>query len=142
MVRFSSAASLMVAAVLSASCARSDSLLAPSPELLQLQSAIAGVQALERSAPALLPADKWEDAMANLAAAEAELAKMPPDAEAAVGNVEGAAGDLETGFAMPDLHSELESDLRALLDDLVSLSRELASEALVAAMSRAGDTAA
>ena len=47
------------------------------------------------TAPGTPLADKVEDALQAVETALAELAGTPPDKQAAVGNLEGAAGDLE-----------------------------------------------
>ncbi len=63
-------------------------------------------------------ADKVEDGVAKAMAAFEEFDKMPPDNEAALGNMEGAVGDLEAAVndgecTMP---SAMPPNIEALMD--------------------------
>lgn len=71
--------------------------------------------------------DKAEDVAGKLAAALAELAKAPPDGGAALGNLEGAVGDLEA-MVKDGLRSE--TDGEALMDTLAGAARLVAVQAI------------
>ena len=75
-------------------------------------------------------ADKAEDAIAKLETAGRELAKRPPDDQAAAGNLEGAIGDLEA--AVYDKCFDPETGI-GVMDDLTAIARDLALGALDAA---------
>lgn len=60
-------------------------------------------------------ADKAEDALAKAQTALDELAKTPPDYQAAVGNMEGAVGDLEAAAKDELLDAEQGTELMNLL---------------------------
>lgn len=69
-------------------------------------------------------ADKIEDALAKVQAALDELTKNPPDNQAAVGNIEGAVGDLEA--AVKDgLLDPVQGE--QLMDQLARITRALAT---------------
>jgi lantibiotic leader peptide-processing serine protease len=81
-------------------------------------------------------ADKAEDVRDKLTVALAELAKSPPDAAAAFGALEGAAGDLE---AMIKDRLLTAAEGAALLNPLADAGRALAQEAITAATDRGGN---
>ena len=80
--------------------------------------------------------DKTEDALAKVLTAIEELEKTPPDNQAAVGNIEGAVGDLEAAVKDGLLDSATGNDL---MDRLVGAARNLATNAIAEAMARPGD---
>ena len=67
-------------------------------------------------------ADKVEDAAAKAYTALEELAKTPPDDQAAVGNIEGAIGDLEAAVADGLLDP---GDGNQLMDQLAGIVSQL-----------------
>ena len=75
-------------------------------------------------------ADKAEDAMAKLENAGRELAKHPPDDQAAAGSLEGAIGDLEA--SVRDKCFDPATGI-GVMDDLAEISRQLATSTLDAA---------
>ena len=80
-------------------------------------------------------ADKVEDAAAQAQSALDELNKTPPDNQAALGNLEGAVGDLEAA-----VNEGLDAAQGAgLMDDLAGVARQLAAEALAQAIALGGD---
>jgi hypothetical protein len=83
-------------------------------------------------------ADKAEDVHAKLVAALAELGKTPPDGAAAIGNLEGAAGDLQS-MVRSGLLSAAEG--AALMGDLAEAGRLLADGAIADAIARGGNAA-
>lgn len=74
--------------------------------------------------------DKAEDAYQALQTALEELAKTPPDNQAAIGNIEGAVGDLEAAVK-DELLNPLEG--KYLMDQLAQAARQLAANAIAAA---------
>ena len=80
-------------------------------------------------------ADKAEDVVSKLEDAAQKLSKDPADYPAAAGNIEGAIGDLEA--AVKDRLLDGSSGI-GLMDDLVGISRGLATSALAAARSGRG----
>lgn len=78
-------------------------------------------------------ADKAEDVLSKLEDAAKELSKDRADYPAAAGNIEGAIGDLEAAFKDRLLDSR--SGI-GLMDDLVAISRGLATSTLAEARSR------
>ena len=81
-------------------------------------------------------ADKVEDALANAQTALDELTKTPPDNQAALGNIEGAVGDLEA--AVKDgLLDPVEGT--QLMDEFTAIARQLVVEALNQAIASNGD---
>lgn len=78
-------------------------------------------------------ADKAEDVVSKLEDAASELSKRPADFPAAAGNIEGAIGDLEA--AVKDRLLDASAGI-GLMDDLVTISRGLATRALAAARNR------
>ena len=76
------------------------------------------------------------DAASKLETALTELAKSPPDNQAAVGNIEGAVAELEVAV------SEGLLDLAQgtfLIDQLAGVARQLAETAIGEAITRGGD---
>ncbi len=65
-----------------------------------------------------------------------ELAKNPPDAQAAMGAIEGAVGDLEAALG---LDPALDPQIGGLIDQLVATARQLASDAIQVAITAGGD---
>ena len=81
-------------------------------------------------------ADKTDDSLAKLLTAIEELEKTPPDNQAAVGNIEGAVGDLEAAVQDGLLVSAIGNDL---MNQLVVVAHNLAANAIAEAVARAGD---
>ena len=81
-------------------------------------------------------ADNLEDANAKVETALVELGKTPPDNQAAVGNIEGAIGDLQASVDAGNLDAATGAQL---MDDLVVIARELADDAINDAISRGAD---
>jgi len=76
-------------------------------------------------------ADKLEDANAQVETALVELNKTPPDNLAAVGNLEGAVGDIQVLVDAGDLGNEL-------LDQLTEIVRQIAADAIDIAINTPG----
>ena len=72
---------------------------------------------------------KADDAIAKLDTAKDELAKDPPDNQAAVGNIEGAIGEIEAAIS-DGLDPEVEAELTELMDTLAGIARQLAVDAI------------
>ena len=93
-----------------------------------IEDVLEDVQGLVDANPGTPLADKAEDVAGKLSAALAELAKTPPDGAAAIGNLEGAVGDLEAmgkdGLLDPD----------ELIDTLTDAGKLLARQAIDAAV--------
>ena len=82
-------------------------------------------------------ADKVEDAIPLVQKALDELAKEPPDAQAAMGAIESAVGDLGAALG---LGSESDDEnIMALIDQLALAARQLAEAAIAFAISESGD---
>ena len=77
-----------------------------------------------------------EDALAGVQSASMELAKTPPDNQAAVGNIEGAVGDLQAVIDDGLLDPEQGT---LLMDQLSGITRQLALIAINQAMDQEGD---
>jgi hypothetical protein len=107
---------------------------AQSPEEL-IEDVLGEVAVLAGSADPMV-SDKAEDARDKLDAALSELAKSPPDGAAALGALEGAAGELE---AMVDGGLLTPTEGETLLDALADAARLIATDAIDAAAG--GDTA-
>ena len=81
-------------------------------------------------------ADKLQDAKDKLIVALEELDKVPPDVQAALGNVEGSVGDIQA--AVDDgLITAAKGNL--LMDDLAEAAMVLADDAIDDAIARDGD---
>ena len=93
---------------------------------VRLPDIIAQLQEIVDNNPGTPLADKIEDALAKAQTALDELNKEPPDNQAAVGNIEGAVGDLEAAVS-EGLDSEQGTEL---MDLLVGIPRTLAADAL------------
>jgi hypothetical protein len=93
------------------------------------------VQLIETNPDTAL-ADKAEDALAKALTALDELAKTPPDNQAAVGNIEGAVGDLEA--AVNDALLAADKGIR-LMDLLTNAARQLAADAIDQAIAAGAD---
>jgi len=85
-------------------------------------------------------AAKAGDAQAKLQTALDELNKTPPDNQAAVGNIEGAVGDLEAAANAELLDPLLGEQLMQLMDQLAGVARQLASDAINEASSQMGES--
>lgn len=81
-------------------------------------------------------ADKLDDALAKVETALAELAKTPPDQVAALGNVEGAVGELEAAVKDGVLDTAAGDDL---MDRMTGAALTLANEAIAEAEARGAD---
>ena len=66
-----------------------------------------------------------------------ELNKTPPDNQAAMGNIEGAVGDIEASIGLGTATED--AALTNLMDDLAGIARQIASDAIDAAIARSGD---
>jgi len=71
---------------------------------------------------------KADDAIAKLDTAKDELAKDPPDHQAAAGNIEGAIGEIEAAIELVPVGEQ--PALIALMDDLAGIARQLATDAI------------
>ena len=98
---------------------------------------IAKLQAIVNSNPGTALADKVEDAVAKLETAAAELAKTPPDNQAAVGNIEGAVGEIEAAVNLGLLGFDEGTEI---MDQLAGVAQELAVQAILDAEARGGDS--
>ena len=100
---------------------------APVSAQRQTVMALGDLQDIVESNPNTPLADKIEDARAKVEAAFDELAKAPPDNQAAIGNIEGAVGDLEAAVDAGLLDAVTGTQL---MDDLSAIARLLAASAL------------
>ena len=101
------------------------------------------VEALESTAPMLQQivdlspgtplADKVEDGLAKVQTVLEELAKDPPDTQAALGTLEGAVGDLAAA------EDEGLGQGTALMDQLAGIARALAQIAIADAVAQGGE---
>jgi hypothetical protein len=80
-----------------------------------VQDVVAQLQQIVDDNPGTPLADKAEDAHAKLETALDELAKTPPDCQAAVGNIEGAVGDLEAAVKDGLLDADQGTEMMNLL---------------------------
>ncbi len=78
-------------------------------------------------------ADKILDVVQKLETALQELAKTPPDRQAALGSIEGAVGDLEAAVKDGLLYAEQGAQL---MDQLAEVARQLATDALALAQAQ------
>ena len=106
------------------------------PPVKKVEQATASLQEIIDSNPGSELADKVEDALAGVQSASMELAKTPPDNQAAVGNIEGAVGDLQAVIDAGLLDPELGT---LLMDQLSGITRQLALIAINQAIGQAGD---
>jgi hypothetical protein len=95
------------------------------------------VQAIVASAPGSPLADKVEDVRDKFRVAVVELNKTPPDNQAAVGNIEGAVGDVQAAVDDGVLDPAL-GDL--LMDQLAGVAKQIASNAIEQATAGGGDS--
>ncbi|MCK5604057.1 hypothetical protein KAR91_19375, partial [Candidatus Pacearchaeota archaeon] len=72
-------------------------------------------------------ADKLKDVLAKVQTFQEELGKTPPDNQAALGNIEGAVGDLEAAVEDNLLDSEQGTQL---MDSFAAIARQIAVNAL------------
>ena len=107
----------------------------PTPEQ-QLEANIDTLLDIVDANPGTPLADKLEDALAQVQTALDELAKEPPDNQAALGNIEGAVGDIEAAVNDGLLDATEGTDL---MDQLAGAARQLAEEALNEAIAQGGD---
>jgi len=80
-------------------------------------------------------ADKMEDVNSKVETALDELNKTPPDNQAAVGNIEGAVGDIQAAVESGDLDAATGTDL---MDQLAGIAKQLAVDAIDAAIATPG----
>jgi len=106
------------------------------PPVKKVEQATASLQEIIDSNPGSELADKVEDALAGVQSASMELAKTPPDNQAAVGNIEGAVGDLQAVIDAGLLDPEQGT---LLMDQLSGITRQLALIAINQAIGQAGD---
>jgi hypothetical protein len=81
----------------------------------EVEEVVGQLQQIVDDNPGTSLADKAEDALAKAQTALDELAKTPPDYQAAVGNMEGAVGDLEAAVNDGLLDAEQGTELMHLL---------------------------
>ena len=100
-----------------------------------LESVASALQEIVDSDPAAPLVAKVEDAIAKVEAASNELAKTPPDAQAAAGNIEGAVGDLAAA-----VREGLDpSQGMQLMDQLAGSAGHVGSEAVGRAITSGGN---
>ena len=96
----------------------------------------AELQAIVDENPNTELADKIEDALEKVEVVLEELYKLPPDYQAALGNLEGLVGDLEAALKDGLLDTGLGTHL---LDEFVEVARRMAVDALNMAIAAGGD---
>ena len=101
-----------------------------------IQRQIDVLQALIDADPGSLLATKAEDAASKAATSLTELAKIPPDNQAALGNIEGAVGDLQAAVGLAPAQDSVLVDV---MDALVGAARRLAAEAVGQAVAQGAD---
>ena len=101
-----------------------------------VEATCAELQEIVDNNPGTPLADKLEDAIAYCTTALQELNKTPPDNQAAVGNIEGAVGDLEA--VIKDLLLDAAQGTE-IMDRLAATARQLAAGAIEDATDRGGD---
>ena len=94
------------------------------------------IEAIIDANPAGALADKAEDVLSKMLTALGELAKTPPDNQAALGNIEAAVGDLEAAIGLDPAQDEVLTDA---MDALAGVARQLAAGALDAAIAQGAD---
>ena len=101
-----------------------------------LELICAQLQDIVNNNPGTPLADKIEDAKAKTQTAVNELNKEPADNQAAIGNIEGAVGDLEVavnaGLFDPEEGAQL-------MDQLAGIARQIAADALAQAIDGGGN---
>ena len=95
------------------------------------QNVIDNLQDIIDVDPDIPSADKLGDGVAKLDTVLEELNKDPPDNQAAVGNIEGAIGDIQAAVDSGDLDTATGNDL---MDQLAGIAEQLASDAIDAAI--------
>lgn len=101
-----------------------------------LEALINDLQAIVDNNPNTDLSDKVEDAVAKAWTSVDELIKTPVDAEAPVGNIEGAVGDLEAAVVDGLLDAEKGANL---MDQFVGIARQLADFTISQAVALGGD---
>ena len=101
-----------------------------------IEGIIARLQAIVDNNPGPC-ADKAQDALANAQSAFDEFSIPPPDNQAALGNIEGAVGDLEA--ALSDGVCPGTVPLTDLMDILAGIARAVTVEAIDDAIALGGD---
>jgi hypothetical protein len=81
----------------------------------EVEEVIGQLQQIVEDDPDPAVVDKAEDILAKVLTAHYELTKIPPDYQAAVGNIEGAVGDLEAAVDDGLLDAEQGTELMNLL---------------------------
>ena len=99
-----------------------------------LQNTCDEIQDIIDANPGTPLADKMEDALASCNTAIDELNKTPPDNQAALGNIEGAVGDIEA--AVNEGLDETTGNI--LMDNLAGVARQIAQEAIDIAIATPG----
>ena len=102
----------------------------------QLAATTDDLQTIVDDNPGTAVADKVDDGISQLQTALAELEKNPPDAQAAMGTLEGAVGDLEAALG---LDPALDAQIEGLIGQLVAVARQLATAAIQSAIDQGGD---
>ena len=87
---------------------------------------IGGLQDIIDADPDSDLASKAEDATSKMETAVEELTKSPPDNQAALGNIEGAVGELEVALEL----NPGNLTLVAAMDALVGIARQVAASAV------------
>ena len=82
-------------------------------------------------------AEEVEDVIPSLQTALVELNKTPPDNQAAVGNIEGAVGDLEATIGLDPAQDPVLTDL---MNQLAGVAQQLAVDAIAEAIAQGGDS--
>jgi hypothetical protein len=104
---------------------------APCEQLQLIESRIQDIIAADPGTPL---ADKMEDVLAKVQTAKTECEKTPPDNLAAVGNIEGAVGDLEAA-----INEGLDPyEAEQLMDQLAGIARQMAVAAIDEAIDLGG----
>lgn len=107
----------------------------PPSSATSVSGVAARINSLLGANPSPQLADKLEDVAAKVKTADTELAKTPPDNQAALGAMEGAVGDLEA--AVKDGVLDLATGTE-LMGSLTTAARELAGRAIEQAVARNG----
>ena len=81
-------------------------------------------------------ADKVADASAKTQTALDELNKTPPDNQAALGNIEGAVGDLEAAIGLDPAQDPIHKDA---MDQLARIARQVAVDVIDKAVAQGAD---
>jgi len=103
---------------------------------LTLENACNDIEGIINNTFDLVLKDKLEDALQSCQTALTEFNKTPSDNQAAAGNIEGAIGDIEASIGLVPAQNDA---LTSIMDDFAGIARQLASDAIDAAISGGGD---